>query len=66
MDLNKQYAAHQQALMSSRTTESDADRQGHLARARRIAGEIGSFQHSLGAAASCAWCASHFAATPSV
>ncbi len=63
MDLNKKYAAHQQALMSSTRAKSDVDRRGHLAKANTIAGEIGTFQLGLGAAAACAWCALNLTAS---
>jgi hypothetical protein len=63
MDLNKKYAAHQKALMSSTTADSDVDRRGHLAKAQKIAGEIGTFQLGLGAAAACAWCALNLTAS---
>ncbi len=63
MDLNKQYAAHQKALIFSKTADSDADRRDHLAEAEGIAKEIGTFQLGLGAAAACAWCASNLATT---
>ncbi len=63
MDLNKKYAAHQQALMSSTLADSDVDCRGHLAKAQKIAGEIGTFQMSLGAAAACAWCALNLTAS---
>jgi len=65
MDLNKEYAAHQRALMSSKAAGSDTDRRRHLLRAQEIAQEIGSFQMSLGAAAACAWYASHLIRKPS-
>ncbi|WP_120077519.1 hypothetical protein [Aurantiacibacter odishensis] len=57
MDLNKKYAAHQHALIALDETDNAADRQKHRAEAKEIAGQIRSFQMSLGAAAACAWCA---------
>ena len=64
MDLNREYAAHQQALMAADEAANENDRLGHLAQASSIAERIGTFQQKLGAAASCAWCATHFVATP--
>lgn len=64
MDLNREYAAHQKALMSLKAAGSDADRHRHLVQAHKIAGEISAFQQGLGAAAACAWCASQLAPTP--
>jgi hypothetical protein len=65
MDLNMEYAAHQRALMSAKTALSDVDRRGYLTQASTIAARIGAFQHGLGAAAACAWCASQLATTAS-
>lgn len=64
MDLNKKYAAHQHALIALDETDSETDRRKHQAEARKIAGQIGSFQMSLGAAAACAWCALHLGELP--
>jgi hypothetical protein len=61
MDLNLEYAAHQQALMFARTARSDTDRHAHLLQASIIADRIGAFQKGLGAAAACAWSASQLA-----
>ncbi|WAT17858.1 hypothetical protein OZN62_13225 [Aurantiacibacter sp. MUD11] len=58
MDLNKEYAAHQQALMHAELARDDSDRRASLAQASVIAKRIGAFQQSLGAAAACAWSAS--------
>lgn len=55
MDLNLEYAAHQQALMRADHATSDAARRAHLATASCIARRIGAFQQRLGAAAACAW-----------
>ena len=63
MDLNIEYAAHQQALMSADNANNDEDRLGHLARASIIAARISAFQQNLGAAAACAWSASRLATT---
>jgi len=63
MDLNMEYAAHQEALMSAECALNDKDRQAHLLDASIIAERIGVFQQNLGAAAACAWCASQFATT---
>ena len=51
MDLNKEYAAHQCALMRADHAASCDDRLEHLARAATIAGRISAFQQQLGAAA---------------
>lgn len=55
MDLNKEYAAHQQALMRADLSICKEDRSAYLALASSIAGRIGAVQHELGAAAACAW-----------
>ncbi|MDE2623777.1 MAG: hypothetical protein KGM83_11375 [Betaproteobacteria bacterium] len=55
MDLNLEYAAHQQALMSANSATFEAERLEHLALASGIAARIGAFQQGLGAAAACAW-----------
>ncbi|WP_395393718.1 hypothetical protein WBP07_01360 [Novosphingobium sp. BL-8A] len=55
MDINKEYAAHQDALMRADNSVCNDDRRAHLARASSIAGRIGAFQRELGAAAACAW-----------
>lgn len=55
MDINKEYAAHQHALMRADHSVCKDDRRAHLARASFIAGRIGAFQRDLGAAAACAW-----------
>lgn len=55
MDLNREYAAHQKALMHAGLAANDGDRSTILAHAARIAGGISQFQHGLGAAAACAW-----------
>ncbi len=55
MDFNKEYAAHQQALMRADNSACHNDRRTHLARASSIAGRISAFQEELGAAAACAW-----------
>lgn len=55
MDINKEYAAHQHALMRADHSVCKDDRRAHLARASSIAGRISTFQRELGAAAACAW-----------
>lgn len=55
MDLNREYAAHQRALMRAGDVLSDRDRLARLEKASGIAGRISVYQHSLGAAAACAW-----------
>lgn len=55
LDFNKEYAAHQQALMRADNAACNTDRRTHLARASSIAGRISAFQEELGAAAACAW-----------
>lgn len=55
MDLNKEYAAHQHALMRADGSLTIEGRRLHLARATSIAKRIGAFQHGLGAAAACVW-----------
>tara|TARA_B100000678_G_scaffold278572_1_gene273446 strand:- start:285 stop:521 length:237 start_codon:yes stop_codon:yes gene_type:complete len=61
MDLNQEYAAHQLALIAVDDATDDDQRNATLAKASRIAGRIGSFQHGLGAAAACAWSIAHCA-----
>lgn len=55
MDLNQEYAAHQQALMHAASAGSHDERLGHQAAASSIAERISAFQRGLGAAAACAW-----------
>lgn len=55
MDLNLEYAAHQQALLGADNATSEDRRLEHLALASSIAARIGAFQRGLGAAAACAW-----------
>lgn len=55
MDIIKEYAAHQTALMRADEATSATDRQSQFADASRIAGRISAFQQELGAAAACAW-----------
>lgn len=55
MDLNKEYAAHQHALMRADSSACSEDRRAHLGQASSIAGQISAFQRKLGAAAACAW-----------
>ena len=62
MDLNKEYAAHQGALMRAGNAASAKDRLAHLTNASTIAGRISMFQQGLGAAAACAWSISQFSA----
>lgn len=61
MDLNHQYAQHQQALMGADGAANDDDRLAELVKASHIAGRISEFQHGLGAAAACAWSKAQFA-----
>ncbi|MAK99013.1 MAG: hypothetical protein CL807_06715 [Citromicrobium sp.] len=61
MDLNREYAAHQLALMGVGGAESEETGDADLAKASGIAGRISDFQHGLGAAAACAWSKAHFA-----
>ena len=63
MDLNQEYAAHQEALMRADMAEKQADKRHHLADAKRIAARISVFQLKLGAAASCAWSMAQVAQT---
>lgn len=55
MDINKEYAAHQHALMHAEHSVCKDDRRAYLARASSIADRISIFQRELGAAAACAW-----------
>lgn len=55
MDINKEYAAHQRALMRADHSAHKDDRRAHLAQASSIAGRISDFQRELGAAAASAW-----------
>lgn len=55
MDFNKEYAAHQQALMRADNSTCQESRLAHLALASSIAGRISAFQSELGAATACAW-----------
>ena len=55
MDINKEYAVHQHALMRADHSVCKDDRRAHLARASSIADRISAFQRELGAAAACAW-----------
>jgi hypothetical protein len=55
MDISKEYAAHQHALMRADHSACKDDRRAHLAQASSIAGRISAFQRELGAAAACAW-----------
>jgi hypothetical protein len=62
MDINKEYAAHQHALMCAETSVCNDDRLAHFARASSIASQISAFQRELGAAAACAWSMTHLSA----
>jgi hypothetical protein len=62
MDINKEYAAHQHALMHAENSVCNDARRAHLARASLIAGRISVFQRALGAAAACAWSTTHLSA----
>jgi hypothetical protein len=55
MDLNHQYAAHQQAVMRACAEPVGEDRSAHLGLASSIAAGISEYQARLGAAAACAW-----------
>jgi len=55
MDIIKEYAAHQSALMQAEDADSAAERRSQFAKASQIAGRISAFQRELGAAAACAW-----------
>jgi len=59
MDINKEYAAHQHALMRADDSACTDTRDAHLVRASSIAGRISAFQRELGAAAACAWSMTH-------
>ena len=62
MDINKEYAAHQHALMHAENSVCSDARRAHLAQASSIAGRISAFQRELGAAAACAWNMTHLSA----
>lgn len=62
MDINKEYAAHQHALMRADHAVCKDEARAHLARASSIAGRISTFQRELGAAAACAWSMTHLSA----
>jgi hypothetical protein len=55
LDINKEYAAHQRALMRADHSACKDDRRAHLAQASSIAGRISAVQRKLGAAAASAW-----------
>ena len=55
MDLNRKYSDHQKAVMRATEASNEMSRDGHLGDASDIAGQIGDYQRTLGAAASCAW-----------
>tara|TARA_E500000305_G_scaffold94986_1_gene84163 strand:+ start:906 stop:1121 length:216 start_codon:yes stop_codon:yes gene_type:complete len=55
MDLNREYAAHQKALIHAGEPAHEDERCAQLAKASCIAGRISGYQHGLGAAAACAW-----------
>jgi hypothetical protein len=55
MDLNHQYAAHQQAVMRACAEPVGEERCAHLGLAASIASSISEYQAKLGAAAACAW-----------
>lgn len=60
MDLNKEYADHQHALIWADSSACNDDRTAHLARAASIAIRIGTWQLALGAA--CASSTTHVSA----
>jgi hypothetical protein len=53
MDIDREYAAHQRAVMCAASATSTGERTEHLTRASTIAGKISVFQRELGAAAAC-------------
>lgn len=55
MDLNKEYAAHQRALMRASAAVSSVMRANELALASSIAQRIYKFQCGLGAGGACVW-----------
>lgn len=55
MDLNKEYAAHQHALMRTDGAVSTDDRVAHLSLASAIAARISAFQRELRATAASIW-----------
>lgn len=55
MDLNQQYAAHQQAVMRAAAKPAGEGRCVQLGLASSIASSISEYQARLGAAAACAW-----------
>lgn len=59
MDIIKQYADHQTALMRADSAHSAELRRKQFAVASQIAGQISAFQRSLGAAAADAWNIAH-------
>jgi len=63
MDLNHEYASHQQALMRAAQATCDEDRATQLTQASGIAGRISDYQQRLGAAAACAWSMAQVSAT---
>lgn len=62
VDLNREYAAHQQALMLAGSADNRDDRLAHLVEADSIAVRISTFQKGLGAAAARAWSNTQFMA----
>jgi hypothetical protein len=55
LDINKEYADHQHALMRADNSACNDDRRAHLAQALSIANRISVVQRELGAAAAGAW-----------
>jgi hypothetical protein len=55
VDLNRLYFDHQLSLMAASRAATCDTRRRHAARASSIAGEIGSAQRALGAAAAASW-----------
>lgn len=55
MDINKEYAAHQRALMRADRAICQNDRLAYLDRASSIALRINAFQRKLGAEAASTW-----------
>jgi len=62
MDLNREYAAHQRALMRAGNAANGDDRLAHIAEAHSIGVRISAIQKELGAAAACAWSKAQFKA----
>ena len=55
MDINKEYAAHQHAMMRAGKSCCSEEARAHFAQASSIATRIAALQRELGAAAACDW-----------